>query len=132
MVTWRSALDPLGEGRAPNRARRFSSPLVRLPSGGRLPACRRFRSTQPISGEGEAAEARASSQPTTILFDLQFLGAPADRYRFVPQLILKLPLTLNTALTIAKAIKPTKTNTIRRTALAITLVKMFNCPVTIF
>ena len=45
---------------------------------------------------------------------------------------MKLLLTLNTALTIANAINPTRMKTIRSTALAITLVKMFSWPVTIF
>ena len=40
--------------------------------------------------------------------------------------ILKLPLTWNTALTIAKAIKPTKINTAISTPLAITFVNIFS------
>jgi hypothetical protein len=50
--------------------------------------------------------------------------AACVRLAFQP--ILKLPLTRKTALTIAKAMKPTSTNTSNSTPLAITLVKTFS------
>jgi len=81
-----------------------------------------------LRGEGPAHSKAASTarrRTATGLFNprLDTRGA---------QLSLKLLLTLNTALTIANAMNPTRMKTIRSTALAITLVKMFSWPVTIF
>ncbi len=70
--------------------------------------------------ENEAIRRRRDARlRRTSLRVVRSLGDPALPSH---QPILKLPLTRNTALTIAKAMNPTRTNTARSTPLAITFV----------